>query len=341
MAEEGGGMNPAAQGRALVLAAALLALLVVGLGAYVRLSDAGLGCPDWPGCYGQPSPHHAADAIAAAHAAWPEGPVSPAKAWKEMVHRYLASLLGLAILAIAWRAWWRPAGLHRRVALLLAALVVCQGLLGMWTVTLALKPVVVSGHLLGGMATLSLLVWLAAAGSQSSGPPPHQGMGRAAAPERGPLLIRLALLAVILQIGLGGWVSSNYAAVACAGFPTCNGAWWPAADWLAAFRPDRELGLAANGGLLGLDGLVAIHWAHRLGALLAAAAVGGLAWRLLRVGHGRSAWLLLGLLGVQVGLGIANVLAGLPLAVAVAHNLGAALLLASLVWLHAKTRRAA
>lgn len=330
-------MTSIRQARALVIATALLALMVVGLGAYVRLSDAGLGCPDWPGCYGQPSPLHAADAIAAAHAAWPEGPVSPAKAWKEMVHRYLASLLGLAILAIAWLAWRRPAGLDRRVALALAALVVCQGLLGMWTVTLALKPVVVSAHLLGGMATLSLLVWLAT-GQHPSAPPPHAGEGRAAARVRG---LHLALFAVILQIALGGWVSSNYAAVACAGFPTCNDAWWPAADWLAAFRPDRELGLAAHGGLLGLDALVAIHWAHRLGALLAAAAVGWLAWRLLRVGYGRSAWLLLGLLGAQVGLGVANVLAGLPLAVAVAHNLGAALLLASLVWLHAKTRRAA
>jgi len=320
-------------------------LLVVGLGAYVRLSDAGLGCPDWPGCYGQPTPHHAADAIAAAHAAWPEGPVSPAKAWKEMVHRYLASLLGLAILAIAWLAWRRPNGLDGRVALALVALVVCQGLLGMWTVTLALKPVVVSAHLLGGMATLSLLVWLAASGEPPAAPPPSEGEGSAAARERGLIgagrALPLVLLAVILQTVLGGWVSSNYAAVACTGFPTCNGAGWPAADWLAAFRPDRELGLAANGGLLGLDALVAIHWAHRLGALLAAAAVGWLAWRLLRVGNCRAAWLLLGVLGVQVGLGIANVLAGLPLAVAVAHNLGAALLLASLVWLHAKTRRAA
>lgn len=316
--------------RPFVLATALLALVVVGLGAYVRLSDAGLGCPDWPGCYGQPTPHHAADAIAAAHAAWPEGPVSPAKAWKEMVHRYLASLLGLAILAIAWQS-------RRPAALALAALVVGQGLLGMWTVTLALKPVVVSAHLLGGMATLALLVWLAASGSRTPVPPPHAGEGRAAARVRG---LHLALLAVLLQIALGGWVSSNYAAVACTGFPTCNGAWWPAVDWLVAFHPGRELGLTANGGLLGLDALMAIHWAHRLGALLVTGAVGWLAWRLQCTGRGRAGWLLLGLLGTQLGLGIANVLAGLPLAVAVAHNLGAALLLISLVWLLAKTRRA-
>jgi len=304
--------------RALVLATALLAFVVVGLGAYVRLSDAGLGCPDWPGCYGQVSPLHAAGAIAAAHAEEPDGPVSPAKAWKEMVHRYLASLLGLAILAIAMLAWRREHDLNRWLALGLLGLVVFQGLLGMWTVTLGLRPAIVSAHLLGGMTTLALLVWLAARLGGRAWP------GRSAP-------AGLALIAVAVQIALGGWVSSHYAALACADFPTCGGAWWPDADWLAAF------GMAGDPGFVAL---VAMHWAHRMGAVLVLLAVGGLAWRLLhepgQAGTGR--WLL-GLLAGQLGLGVFNVLAGLPLAVAVAHNLGAALLLASLVWLYVKRSR--
>lgn len=317
----------------LVLATALLALAVVGLGAYVRLSDAGLGCPDWPGCYGEPTPHHAAGAIAAAHALDPAGPVSPAKAWKEMSHRYLASGLGLAILTIAWMAWRRERGINRALALGLAGLVVFQGLLGMWTVTLLLRPVVVSAHLLGGLATLALLVWLAArlaAGHQFTMP----GLPRWGA--------RVALALVVLQVALGGWVSANYAALACADFPTCHGSWWPQADWRGAFQVHRELGLDAQGQALSLEALIAMHWAHRLGALAATLAVGWLGWRLL----GQPAWrgwavALLGLLGMQLALGVANVLAGLPLSVAVAHNLGAALLLAGLVWVSVRMRGAA
>jgi cytochrome c oxidase assembly protein subunit 15 len=316
----------------LVLAAALLALVVVGLGAYVRLSDAGLGCPDWPGCYGHLSPHHAADAIAAAQAQAPEGPVSPAKAWKEMVHRYLASTLGLGIMAIAWLAWRREQGVNRAVGLGLVGLVVFQGLLGMWTVTLLLRPAVVSAHLLGGMATLALLVWL---GARQQGHPEPDRSGPA-------LLAGLALAAVVLQIALGGWVSTNYAALACTDFPTCHGSWWPQADWRHGFQIHRELGVDVQGQALSLEALTAMHWAHRLGALLATLGVGFLGLRLLA----RPAWRawglgLLGLLALQLLLGVANVLAGLPLAVAVAHNLGAALLLAGLVWVNVKMRRAA
>lgn len=319
--------------RVLVLATALLALAVVGLGAYVRLSDAGLGCPDWPGCYGRLTPHHAAEAIAAAHAQSPEGPVSPAKAWKEMVHRYLASGLGLAILGIAWLAWRRERGVNRALALGLAGLVVFQVLLGMWTVTLLLRPVVVSAHLLGGMATVALLVWLAA----------RLGGGqRVAVPTLSRVAAGLALVAVVLQIALGGWVSTNYAALACADFPTCHGSWWPQADWRGGFQVHRELGLDAQGQALGMEALTAMHWAHRLGALLAALGVGWLGVRL----WGWPAWrpwgvALLALLALQAFLGVANVLAGLPLAVAVAHNLVAALLLSGLVWVNVRMRRAA
>lgn len=314
----------------LALATAVLALVVVGLGAYVRLSDAGLGCPDWPGCYGHLTPHHAADAIAAAHAQAPEGPVSPAKAWKEMVHRYLASALGLAIMAIAWLAWRRERGVNRAVGLGLAGLVVFQGLLGMWTVTLLLRPVVVSAHLLGGMATLALLVWLVA----------RLGRGQVTAmPSLPKVAAGLALGLVAIQIALGGWVSTNYAALACTDFPTCHGSWWPAADWRQGFQLRRELGVDIQGQAMSLEALTAMHWAHRLGALLATVGVGWLsvclwkqlAWRWWGVG-------LLGLLALQVLLGLANVLAGLPLPVAVAHNLGAALLLSALVWVNVRMR---
>ena len=317
----------------LVLAAALLAFAVVGLGAYVRLSDAGLGCPDWPGCYGHLSPHHAADAIAAAHARLPEGPVSPAKAWKEMVHRYLATTLGLAILAIAWFAWRRERGMNRGLGVGLAGLVLFQGLLGMWTVTLLLKPVIVSAHLLGGMATLALLVWLVARLRHGA------DLTRAGLPLS---LAGLSLAAVVVQIALGGWVSTNYAALACTDFPTCGGPWWPQADWARAFQINRELGLDAGGQALGLEALVAMHWAHRLGALVVTLGVGVLGLRLLaRPGWRGWGGMLLGLLVVQLALGITNVLASLPLAVAVAHNLAAASLLSALVWVNVMMRRTA
>ncbi len=325
--------NPPRLPFVLVLAAALLAFAVVGLGAYVRLSDAGLGCPDWPGCYGHLTPHNAADAIAAAQARMPDGPVSPAKAWKEMVHRYLATSLGLTILAIAWLALRRERGVSRMLGVGLVGLVVFQGLLGMWTVTLLLKPVIVSAHLLGGMTTLALLVWLLArlrAGSEASQP----GL---------PLsLAGVALAVVAVQIALGGWVSTNYAALACSDFPTCGGSWWPSADWAGAFRIDRELGLDAGGQFLSLKALTAMHWAHRLGALAVTLGVGLLGLRLLAQ-PGWRGWglLLLGMLAAQVLLGVANVLAGLPLPVAVAHNLGAAALLSGLVWVNVKMRRAA
>lgn len=300
--------------RVLLAATLLLAFCVVGLGAYVRLSDAGLGCPDWPGCYGQ-----MIGVPAAAH--------DPARAWKEMSHRYLAGTLGLAILALtvlAWRQRSRPLATS-----LLAAVVVFQALLGMWTVTLLLKPVIVTAHLLGGMATLALLVWLLLDASAS----------RAPLPARTRLLARIALGVVIVQIALGGWVSSNYAALACADFPTCRGSWWPTMDFAHAFTVLRELGETADGGGLPFAALTAIHWSHRLWALVVLLTVGALAWTLVRVPAWRRAGLgLATLLLLQAGLGIANVLLSLPLPLAVAHNVGAALLLAALVALTVRMR---
>lgn len=289
--------------RPLLISATLLAFCVVGLGAYVRLSDAGLGCPDWPGCYGHlvGVPESAAEHEVAA-SAFPGKPVEAGKAWKEMIHRYAAGTLGLLILGIAIAAWRRAWSMGARRPWLetsLVGLVIFQALLGMWTVTLLLKPVIVTAHLIGGMATWALLVLCLARDKLGAGrTAPQDTLVRAAGV--------LALVAVVGQIALGGWTSSNYAALACPDFPTCRGAWLP------------------------IDGPTAIHMTHRLGALLVFCVAGAYAVLLLKrrqvIG-----WLVAVLLGLQVGLGIANVLLSLPLAVAVAHNLGAALLLAALV----------
>lgn len=315
----------------LVLLTMLLALCVVVLGAYVRLSGAGLGCPDWPGCYGRISPHHAADEIAQAVAVLPDGPVSTHKAWKEMTHRYFAGTLGLLIAIIAVWAWRKRGTLAQSPVLpvVLLGLVVFQALLGMWTVTERLKPFIVSAHLLGGMMTLALLVWLAM--RQVSG---RYRMDRASVGNlRG--WAGLGLLLVFSQIALGGWVSSNYAALACAGFPQCNGVWWPEMDFSHAFRLVRELGMTADGAFLSREGLTAIHWVHRLGAYLVLMYAGWLALQVMRIPSMRGvAWAVVALLLIQITLGICNVLLGLPLPVAVAHNGVAALLLGVMVMLN-------
>lgn len=315
----------------LVVGALLLALCVVMLGAYVRLSDAGLGCPDWPGCYGHltvPDQPHELQAAAEAH---PDQPLDAAKAWKEMLHRYIASLLGLLIIAIVVVSYRQRRSLpySLRLPLLLLGGVIFQGLLGMWTVTLLLKPAIVTAHLLGGMTILSLLSLLAL---RLFAP----GNRRSLRLERDHrLLAGLALVAVLLQIALGGWVSSNYAALVCPDFPTCRQSWLPAMQFGDAFHVFRELGMTANGLLLSQENLVAIHWSHRLGALLVTLLAGPLAWRLWQEPEARGYGVLLGCaLLLQLALGIANVLLQLPLSLAVAHNGGAALLLLSLVWVN-------
>ncbi|MBX3650415.1 MAG: COX15/CtaA family protein [Burkholderiales bacterium] len=303
-------------------------LVVVVVGAYVRLADAGLGCPDWPGCYGELTPHHARDDIAKAveEQGGTHGPVSMRKAWKEMFHRYIAGGLGLLILAIAVSAWFRRRELGQSPALAtgILGLVIFQAALGMWTVTLLLKPVIVTLHLLGGMALLALLAWLAL---RQQAPPPLP----AAVTKLRPLGI-LALLVVITQIALGGWVSTNYAALACTDFPTCHGEWLPQMDFRHGFQLVRELGKTADGTHLGIDALTAIHWTHRVGALVTLAVVGGLAFALLRnPAAARLGAALLAVLLAQVALGIANVLGGLPLLLAAAHNAMAAILLLTMV----------
>jgi cytochrome c oxidase assembly protein subunit 15 len=292
--------------RSACVAALALAFIVAVMGAYVRLSDAGLGCPDWPLCYGQPLPADIADRDALA------------KAWKEMGHRYLAGTLGALILAIAVAAWRlrRSAPLASAIVLLVAF----QATLGKWTVTMLLKPAIVTAHLLGGMATLALLAWLALAQW------PH-----APAPEMRALrpVAAIALVAVAMQIVLGGWVSANYAALACPGLPLCPGAM----DFANAFHVVRELGQTAQGDLLSHDALRAIHWTHRLFALVALVAVLFAAARAYRLVP-RLAVILGLLVMLQFALGVMNVALGLPLALAAAHNAGAALLLLALVVLN-------
>ena len=318
----------------LILAALILTFFVVPLGAYVRLSNAGLGCPDWPGCYGQITPHHAAEAIDAALKINPDGVVSHDKAWKEMVHRYFAGTLGLLILTIAVVAWRQRKRGSFGLPLALLALIVFQALLGMWTVTQLLKPLIVSAHLLGGMTTLALLVWLwrrESATSQRAYLAPVHHLRRA---------VVLGLVLVIMQIALGAWVSANYAALVCADFPTCQGVWIPAMDFNHAFTLHRDLGETASGELLSLNALTAIHWTHRLMALLVTLYLVWLATRLFKVsGYAGFASMLLGALGLQVLLGISNVVFSLPLPVAVAHNAGAALLLAGMVMLSFRVLR--
>lgn len=320
--------------RLVVIAFALTAVVVV-FGAYVRLADAGLGCPDWPGCYGQLTPHHAADEIGAAHAADPHGPVSLPKAWKEMFHRYLAASLGLLILVIAVLAWRhrRARGSAPGVATALVAVVVVQGMLGKWTVTLLLKPAIVTGHLLGGLTTLALLAWLTLEAFASRPRQPLASPSMVAA-------VRLGALLLLAQIALGGWTSTNYAALACTDFPTCHGSWWPSADYGHAFHLVRELGMTADGELLPLTALTAIHWSHRLGAAIAGGFLLLLGATLARREPLAGA-VLMAAVTLQIAFGIANVLWSLPLPLAAAHNAGAALLVVVMVWINWKFTGAA
>jgi cytochrome c oxidase assembly protein subunit 15 len=292
--------------RRLAFAALALTFVVVVIGAYVRLSDAGLGCPDWPLCYGRPIPDAGEDA----------------RAWKEMVHRWLAGTLGLllfALLLVAWRTRQ-----SRALASAIAALVVFQAALGMWTVTLLLKPVIVTAHLLGGMTLLALMVWFCLGRLHHGAAPEGRAMRGAAA---------LALAAVAAQIALGGWVSANYAALACPDLPLCVGHAVPPMDFANGFHMVRELGRTDDGELLPQAALIAIHWSHRMFALVVVAVV---AWAAIRASKlYRAIGLSIGaLLALQFSLGIANVAFSVPLALAAAHNAGAAALLAALVVLN-------
>ena len=306
----------------LVLGGIALVSVVVVLGAYTRLVDAGLGCPDWPGCYGFISVPATPEDIAAAEALFPDSPVEQDKAWAEMVHRYFAASLGLLALAMWAVAWRRRMPLTIPVAFVV--LVVAQGIFGAWTVTLKLWPQVVTVHLLGGFATLALLwVYGLRIGAIRAFPVPGQLRRHVA----------VVIGIVVLQVALGGWTSSNYAALACPDFPACHGSLLPDMDFRAGFNLAQDVGPNYLGGKMTSDARVAIQMTHRLGAFLVLFAVGWLAYRL----AGPLRWTLAGVLVVQFGLGVANVLAQLPLAVATLHNAGAALLLLALITVYAGT----
>ncbi len=319
-------MNPVLHRLALI--AAIVAFAVIVLGAFVRLSDAGLGCPDWPGCYGQLSWPAESGEVRQANQAFPERPVETAKAWKEMVHRYLAGTLVLLVLAINFLAW--KAGVQSRIrmlAALLLVLILFQAALGMWTVTLKLLPVMVMGHLMGGLATFSMLLWLAWK-SRTHEPSSDEAFR----PMRNMILVALAIL--VVQLALGGWTSANYSALACPDFPGCQGQMWPDANYAEGFVLWREVGVDYEGGILDLRSRVAIHMTHRIGALITFIFLGVLAIRLMLQPPARRDGLVLGiLLLAQVLLGIQNILLQLPLVNAVAHNGVGALLLATLLWL--------
>ena len=303
----------------------MLAFTVVVLGAYVRLSHAGLGCPDWPGCYGQII---VPDQVTPEVETQQQRPLEQGKAWKEMIHRYAAGTLGLLIAGLAVVSWRNRKQPGRPLLLpgLLVALVISQAALGMWTVTLLLKPVIVVAHLLGGLTILSLLFWMLLE---------QGGNTRARCPALLPWAVT-ALVMLVFQISLGGWTSANYAALACPDFPVCQGQWWPPMDFTGGFTPWHKPGIDYEGGILAGNARAAIHMAHRLGALCSFLIIGATALRALRDGStpvGRLGLLLLGALFVQLLLGVSNVLLRLPLPVAVAHNAVAALLLLILVTL--------
>ena len=339
-------VNWAALMRVCTVAAFSLCLIVVVLGAYVRLSDAGLGCPDWPGCYGHLSPNAAAAHMGTAGkavdgvAGWQGRPLELGKAWREMVHRYAAGTLGILIACVAAMALirWRERGLSPTLALALVAVVMLQGVLGMLTVTWQLQPLIVTLHLLFGFTTLSLLWWLVLKlfpeGTDDMVARPDTRL-----PGTVPIVARrLALLALVMlaiQISLGGWTSSNYAAIACPDLPTCQGQWWPQADFRAAYVLWHSREVDYEGGVLDLSARIAIDVLHRVGAmavsLVLLLAVGS-ALRQRENQRARTiAVVVAALLALQLTIGISMVLRGFPLWLATAHNAGAALLLLALL----------
>lgn len=322
---------------------------LIMFGAFVRVTDAGLGCPDWPGCYGKASPIGAMDAIRAEAAQRPDGPVTVFKAWVEMLHRYVAAGLGLIVIALAVMAT-RVVRQHRStggagaspsgaslpgvgLAWFTLFWIILQGIFGAWTVTLKLKPLVVTAHLLGGMILFALLL---AQAVRITGHPP---IGRDAA--RLSPWIGLGLAMLFVQIALGGWVSTNYATLACRDFPACQGSFWPPMDFAAGFELWRRLGVTGEGEALPFQALTAIHYTHRLFAYAIIVVLGLLAWRARRIGGlERIGATLLAVLTLQVITGLTNIFLDWPLAAAVIHTGGATALLGLLLMLRFRARAA-
>ena len=334
----------------LVAITAFLTLDLIAFGAFVRLTDSGLGCPDWPGCYGQLLPAQASAQITQAMAEQgAHGPVTHVKAWIEMLHRYVASFIGVLILVMFVRAliakfrdgnasWLRASNEFGSASvgvawpLLLLMVVSLQGLFGKWTVTLKLMPIVVTTHLMGGMLLFALLIWFWMRERQRAGETRAMTITVAGGVK---LIVWIGVITLAVQIFLGGWVSTNYAVMACADFPGCNGAGQltPAVAWNEGFTLLRALGRNPDGSFLTIEGLRAIHWAHRIGALVTTVVVVAAAISLLRAHQAlrrQALWIKTALL-LQVAIGIGTVLFAQPIALAVAHNFVAAVLLATLV----------
>jgi cytochrome c oxidase assembly protein subunit 15 len=336
-----GKAGPARRLQALTLLTLFLTFDLVLFGAFTRLTDSGLGCPDWPGCYGNASPVGAAQEIGQAQAHMPTGPVTHGKAWVEMIHRYLATGVGVLIVTLAAATWIE----RRRSAVpvnpwwptITLAWVCLQGAFGALTVTMKLFPAIVTSHLLGGLVLLALLCRQAVAYEHA-----HNGAGPVALPiaQRGWLVAAFVLLWT--QVALGGWVSTNYAVLACSEFPKCQGAWWPAMDFRQGFEVWRELGKTAAGEHIHFAALTAIHYAHRLMAYVVFAVLGVLAWKLHRGGAltKQSRWIA-ALALAQLASGLSNVVLGWPLPAAIAHTGGAAALVVVLTWALCESRTAA
>lgn len=305
--------------RKLVFFTWFLTLDLIMFGAFVRLTDSGLGCPDWPGCYGKVTPIGAADHIRQAYEAMPYGPVSFPKAWIEMIHRYVGAFLGLLIIFIVIMAWRHRRTLGHTPKLAIATLIaVClQGAFGAWTVTHKLMPIIVTAHLLGGMLLLAMMTWLAAREKQ------HQRVSVAALRWQPWMILGFVLLFV--QIALGGWVSTNYAALACMDFPTCGGQWVPHMDLQNGFSLIRGLGELPTGEMISQEALVGIHWIHRNFAWIVFIYMGTLAWQMrAEPGLRTPATWVLALLCAQLFTGLTTIFFEWPLLIAVLHNGGAA-----------------
>ena len=332
--------------QALCVLTLFLTFDLVLFGAFTRLTDSGLGCPDWPGCYGTSSPVAARTQISEAQAAMPSGPVTHGKAWVEMIHRYLATTVGVLIIAMTVLSWKRA----RAAAALgqanstgalspwwptITLVWVCiQGAFGALTVTMKLFPAIVTLHLLGGTALLALLAIPASALSQQ-----QAGLSHTVISPKLRWALWLCLILVVVQVSLGGWVSTNYAVLACTTFPTCQGSWWPVMNFYEALQIWRPLGLLIDGSSISFAALTAIHYTHRLMAYAVVAALAALWWALGRVPQlAKQRRLLAVFAALQVLTGLSNVVLDWPLVSAVLHTGGAAALVTIVVWSLAVTR---
>lgn len=331
--------GPLARFHAVAVLTLFLTFDLVLFGAFTRLTDSGLGCPDWPGCYGQSTPAAARAEIAQAQAELPGGPVTHSKAWVEMVHRYLASAVGFLIVCLTLGAWWLkrrlPASPIKLWLPIVTLIWVClQGAFGALTVTMKLLPAIVSLHLLGGYALLALTAWLVLRSGQALGKyPATEPVSR-----RTWWAMLAALSLLVLQVASGAWVSTNYAVLACTEFPKCQGQWLPVMDW-QGFEVWRPLGMTGAGQAIGFQSLVTIHWLHRSLALLTATALVLLVLHTHRKGVlQRPSRLLAALVGLQLLTGLSNVVLDWPLFAAVLHTGGAGAMVVVLWWMLKSTR---